>query len=118
MFFLIPSFAVDRFFGKFDSEKRNIFFEKKCRKSREFKIKYVLEKLFDTELYETAIYYSATFILRNFSNANTSLSSDKQSKLTTYLQEAKRQDTFCTFLCIKFPYQASNGFTFFNTLRL
>lgn len=99
--------------------KKNLLFEKKCRKSLEFKIKsHLFEKLFDTELYKTAMYYSGTFILRNSSNANISPSSDKQSKLTTYLQEAKRQDTFCTFLCIKFPYQASNGFTFFNTLRL
>ena len=79
--------------------KKNLLFEKKCRKSLEFKIKsHLFEKLFDTELYKTAMYYSGTFILRNLSNANISPSSDKQSKLTTCLQESKRQDTFSIFM--------------------
>lgn len=79
--------------------KKNLLFEKKCRKSLEFKIKsHLFEKLFDTELYKTAMYYSGTFILRNSSNANISPSSDKQSKLTTCLQESKRQDTFSIFM--------------------
>jgi len=38
-----------------------------------------------------------------------------RAKLTSYLQEAIRRDSFCVFLCIKFPYQASNGFAFLNT---
>lgn len=94
-------------------------FEKKCRiKTLEFKIKSQhLQKLFDTELCETAVYFSATFILRNFLNANISPLSVSLSKLTTYLQEAKKKTPF-DFLCIKFPYQARNGFAFLNTLKL
>ena len=98
--------------------KKNLLVEKKCRKSLEFKIKsHLFEKLFDTELYKTAMYYSGTFILRNLSNANISLHQINKANLLLVYKNQKDK-TPLVFLCIKFPYQASSGFAFLNTRRL